>query len=224
VKKKLITKLFDCFIVITKKSNLYPFAFKLQGYIPKCNNYESPRGFTLVELLVVMAIIVPILIIVVGVTSSTLRGSNKTGTINNVRENGNYAISQMERVIKYAKSFDGVSVDGAPLSWSCQIMPYALTPTPIPIQYKYVKTTSFGSGQPTIFKCVSDTIYLNEDRLIDTGSVSLASGSCFFTCKQDRITDSPTLGINFTLKAKTTSPLIEQQASIPFTVSIKTRN
>lgn len=220
MKKKLIVSLFYCFIVTEKKSNL-TMATESDS-VQQCNNSKSPRGFTLIELLIVMAVMVSVLAIVVGITSSTLRGSNKTSTINNVRENGNYAISQMSRVIKYAKSFDGVSEDGDP-PWECQPMPPPPLPTPTPIPYKFLKVTSF-DGQQTVFSCDSATIYSNGDPLIDTDSVELDPWSCIFTCRQDRITDSPTVSINFTLISKTTSLLVEQKASIPFAVSIKTRN
>ena len=199
--------------------------------IAKLFNYESPKGFTLIELLIVIAVMVSVLAIVVGVVTSTLRGSNKTSTINNVRENGNYAISQISRTINYAKSFDGASLDGV-TSWTCDINLPPPAPTPIPVKYKAVRITSFG-GEVITFSCnnstdtPSETIVSNTESLIDTTSIVLPipiPTFCFFTCKQDRITDSPTLGINFTLIAKTNSLLVEQQASIPFTVTIKTRN
>lgn len=181
-------------------------------------------GFTLIELLIVVAIIASIVAIAVGIVSSTLRGTNKTNVINKVRENGNYAISQMARTIKYAKSFAGASTTGG-LPWDCQVVPPG--PPPPPIQYKYVRLILF-DDTTTTFACETNTISSNTDSLIDagpSGSVELSSpGACFFTCSQESTTASPTIGINFTLKSKTTSSLLEHQASIPFSTSVKMRN
>lgn len=189
------------------------------------------KGFTLIELLVVMVIIGSIMTIVAGIVTSVLRGTNKTNVINKVRENGNYAIFQMARTVRYAKSFEGGSVDGNP-PWSCQLMPLPLTPTPTLVRYKAVRTTAF-DGMMTTFSCNDsadtprETIASNSESLIDTTSVALPtpiSTFCFFTCRQERIADSPTVEINFTLTSKTTSTFVETQASIPFTISIKGRN
>ena len=48
MKKKIIAKLFNCFIAATEKNNLT---------MQQCNNRKSQKGFTLIELLVVIAII-----------------------------------------------------------------------------------------------------------------------------------------------------------------------
>lgn len=193
--------------------------------------FNSKKGFTLVELLVSVTVTVVALTIIVGILTSTLRGSNKTDVIDKVRENGNYAISQISRAIKFAKSFDGASTSGSS-PWTCQIMPPALTPTPTIEQYKSIRVTSFDGGVTT-FSCnitgntPPETIASNSDSLIDTTFVALPTPIptlCFFTCRRERITDSPAIGINFTLVSKSTSGLFETRASIPFTTSIKVRN
>jgi prepilin-type N-terminal cleavage/methylation domain-containing protein len=206
---RLIVKMLNCFIVKTKES----------------------KGFTLVELLVVVAVIGSISAIIAGVVASTLRGTNKTSTVNNVRENGNYAVSQISRTIKYAKTIEGASLDGNP-PWECQAMPFPLTPTPTPIRYKAVKTIDF-NGVETTFSCNNSadtpslTIASNNDSLISADTIALptpVSTFCFFTCVKERITDSPSIGINFTLTSKTVSNLVETQASVRFSNLIKGRN
>jgi prepilin-type N-terminal cleavage/methylation domain-containing protein len=195
--------------------------------------FNFTRGFTLVELLVVVAVIGSITAFVLGVVTSTLRGTNKTNTINRVRENGNYAISHIARTIKYAKLIDGASIDGNP-PWECQLMPSSpLTPTPTPIHYKSVKTTAF-DGTETRFSCndtgdfPAGTIAVNfNDSLIDSSSIALPTPIptfCYFTCVRERIIDSPSIGLNFTLTSKTTSSLVETQATVPFSILIKGRN
>ena len=189
------------------------------------------HGFTFIELVVTMAVIVSIGAIAFGIITSTLRGSNKTNTINNIRQNGNYAISQMGKMIPYAKSFNGASVTVSP-PWNC----HALPPGPLPplTHYKSINITSFDGGVTT-FSCNAsspdsppNTIASNTASLIDAdptfGSVALAPGSCFFTCTKGSIADSATIGINFTLTQKGVPAFIEKKASIPFQTSIKVRN
>ena len=190
-------------------------------------------GFTLVELLVVMAVTVSIGAIVFGIITSTLRGSNKTNVINNVRQNGNFAISQMGKMIPYAKSFNGASSSVGP-PWICQALPPG--PPPPLTHYKSIKITSFDGGV-TIFSCNDsgdlppNTIASNAASLIDadatTGSVSLPlpiPSFCFFTCTKGSIADSATIGINFTLTQKGAPTFVEKKASIQFETSIKVRN
>ena len=178
--------------------------------------------------------------IVVNIITSSFRGTSKTDVINKVRQNGNYAISQMSKMIAYAKSFDGASRIGAPNNWTCDIVSPPPAPTPIPVQYKAVKITSFDGGVTT-FSCnslldtPSNTIASRSASsnisLIDAdptiGSVALPlpiSNFCYFTCKQEGILNSPTIGIKFTLTSKIISGIAEKQASIPFETSIKVRN
>jgi len=177
------------------------------------------RGFTLIELLVALVVIVSFGSIVVNIITSAFRGTSKTDVINKVRENGNYAISEMTRLIKYAKSFDGASEDGA-TNWTCEIVPA------IPVQYKAVKITSF-DGTTTVFSCEANTINANGASLMDagpSGAVLLSPGTCFFTCSRKSIADSPQIGINFTLVSNNVSGIVEKQATIPFATSIKVRN
>ena len=183
------------------------------------------RGFTLIELLVALVVIGSFGTIVVNIITSAFRGTSKTNIINKVRENGNYAISEMTRKIRYAKSFDGARVNAFSI-WTCDIVPPPPAPTPIPVPYKAVKTTSF-DGITTIFSCETDTINVNGASLIDagpTGSVLLSPGTCFFTCTRKNILDSPAIGIKFTLTSKITSGIAEKQSTIPFETSIKVRN
>src|SRR3989344_4471058 len=78
-------------------------------------------GFTLVELLVVILVIFSVGVLISSVLFSALRGANKTNTIDLVRRNGNSAITQMSRMIRYSQSFDGVSIDGSPNSFTTAV-------------------------------------------------------------------------------------------------------
>ncbi len=191
---------------------------------PKIYGLKLNLGFTLVELLAVMIVMVGVATIIGAIISSSLRGSNKTNTVNNVRQNGNYAISQMSKMIEYARSFDGVSSDGFNYNTNCiQATPPSPTPTPAPVNYNYIKITSFDNSQ-IVFSCSLSplTIASNSASIIDQNSISVTA--CSFTCSQERITDLPTIRISFTLAQKTTSNLVENKSSIPFETSVKMRN
>jgi|SRR3989344_5642000 len=194
---------------------------------------KERSGFTLIELLVVMAVVLVIGTIVVGILFSSLRGSNKASSLDNVRRNGNYAIEQIGKMIKYAQSFDGVSADTNPASYktSCFTqIPSSPTPSPAPVNYKYIKVTSFDGGQ-TIFSCINDTEIASlsaktgiSSKLVDTSTVRISS--CSILCQQESIVSPPkiTIGFKLTNVPPGGSSLSENQASVFFQTSITTRN
>jgi len=203
------------------------------------SQFSILKGFTLIELLIAIVVIGSFGTIVVNILTSVFRGTSKADIINKVRENGNYAISQMGKMIAYAKSFDG-ALDPSTNIWTCDIVPPLPAPTPIPVQYKAVRITSFDGGVTT-FSCnsaldsplntIASLSASSNISLIDadptTGSVALAvpiPNFCYFTCKQEGISNSPTIGIKFTLTSKITSGIAEKQSTIPFETSIKVRN
>lgn len=173
----------------------------------------SEKGFTLIELLTVMMVLVTVGIIISTIIVSALRGSNKTTTVNTVRQNGNYAISQISKMLEFAQGFVGVSNDNVTYSTSCS------SPTS---PYNFIKITSFDNGQ-TVFSCnpLTSAISSNSASLINPNDVNLAL--CSFTCSRN-ISVPPTIGIDFTLTQKTSSSLFENKASIEFKTSVIMRN
>jgi len=57
-------------------------------------------GFTLVEILVVVGILGIIAVVASTIFFTTIRSSSKTKTLTKVKENGDYALSVMERLIR----------------------------------------------------------------------------------------------------------------------------
>ena len=177
---------------------------------------NNNSGFTLIELLVVMVVMITVGLIVVSILVSSLRGADKATTIEAVRQNGNYTVLQMSRMIEFAQSFGGVSVDNSGYTIFCPIA----TPS---AQYKYVKITSFDGGQ-SIFSCdlPAGKIASNGASFLNTNEVTLSS--CYFTCARDNLSQSPAIGINFTLNQKSSSSFFEKKATIPFSTSVVIRN
>lgn len=192
-------------------------------------NVKCQKGFTLIELLVVIVILVVLGSIITGVITFSLRGTNKANTIENIRQSGNYAISQIGKTIEYAKDFGGLSNDdGVTYETSC---PATLSPAPTSSSYKYIKITTFNSSS-IIYSCSNvggfETIAYEKP---PDGAVSFIDNSvikvvnCSFTCTVSSVTDPPIINISFLLEPATTSTLVEKVATpIIFETSVTMRN
>ena len=207
---------------------------KISNFKFQISNKEE--GYTLVELLTVIVIMIVVGMIVTGIIVSSLRGTNKSTVLDNVRENGNNAIIQISKMLTFAQAFNGVSLDGVTYTTICVPAPTPVPsgsapplPTPTPIPYKYIKITSFDGGT-TVFGCTGntdtppDTIASNSSSLIDTTTVSVNPAACYFTCTGNTLTEPPTIGINFTLSQISSSSFSEKNATIPFSTSVTLRN
>lgn len=188
---------------------------KIKNYKLRIKNSE--QGYTLIELLAVMIILVSVGVIITAILVTSLRGGNKSNTTNDVRQNGDYIISQMSKMIAYARSFDGVSVSGATGSYVKDCTAVVSPPT----AYKYIKVTSFDKGT-TVFSCTGSTIASNGADLIDI--TSLAVSSCNFYCSQINSTSPVTINVVFTLSKTNSGFFVENQTSIPFDTTIAPRN
>lgn len=167
-------------------------------------HFSSSRGYTLVELLSVIGILSVIGVIVVTVTFITLRGAQKSDTNELVRQNGDAALSQMVRTIRYAKTLDTPA--------SCV--------TPVVIES--VTISSLLDGGKTTYSCANDTIASNSASLLNTNAVRVTT--CSFACTQTSLLEPPTIKIQFSLEAKSSSTFAETKASIPFESSVTLRN
>jgi len=68
---------------------------------------KSNFGYSLIEVLISLAVLSITVIIGFGFLFSSLSGSNKAEVTKLVRQNGNYALSVMEGMIRTAKSVEG---------------------------------------------------------------------------------------------------------------------
>lgn len=191
----------------------------------KKSNLEE--GFTLVELLAVMVVMVAVGIIVSSILVSSLRGTNKTSVINDIRQSGSYPVAQISKMIEFSKSFEGVSLSPLPENYTTNCVPAAdpppPEPTPTPTQYKYIKIALFDDSE-VIFSCEGDPLSIasNGASLIDVDYVNV--DSCYFTCSQNYITQPPVIGIHFLLSKKASTNFSEQSVSIPFDTTVTVRN
>lgn len=175
------------------------------------------KGYSLIELLVVMMVLVTVGFILATILVSSLRGTNKAVTTETVRRNGNYTILQMSKMIEFSQNFIGVSNDGSTYVSTCP----SVSP---PVQYRYIKIRSFDNFDTT-FSCLARQdapIASNEASLVNTNEVAVTA--CYFTCDRSNISQPPIIGISFTLSQKEVSSFFEKRASIPFQTSVRMKN
>lgn len=177
---------------------------------------RQESGFTLVELLASMVAFVVVGGMVATIIITTFRTSNRTDTITLVRQNGNYALTQMAKTIRNARVLSS--------PYPC----VAVSPTPV----SSVTILTVDNNQIT-YSCVDNpsptpaTIASNGASLLDTNSVNLVISSCSFTCTQFNATSLPLVTIQFSLTQKLTSNFADQLASgsaVPFEASVVVRN
>lgn len=164
------------------------------------------KGFTLIELITVIAILSVIGGIVVSVITVTFRATRKSDLLENARQNGDTALSLMVKNIRFAKSLD------APTTAQC----LATTTT------SSIKVTSFLDNKQTTYACGGNTISSNSASLFDTNSLKVTG--CSFSCKQATTLDPPTVSIQYTLSPVNPGIFTETKFTVPYQTSVTLRN
>jgi prepilin-type N-terminal cleavage/methylation domain-containing protein len=164
------------------------------------------RGFTLIELLISMLVVVLIGSIITSILFSVLRGTNKTNKLIIIRQNGNYAISQLSKTIRNAKAI---------------VTPCDTNP---------VSTITITAQDDTdlVLACENNNVTMtsgaNKTNLVDTSAVAIKSGiaNCSFACIQGATTQL--VSVSFTVQQAKADALNENSASLIFETAIAMRN
>lgn len=198
---------------------------------------KKQNGFTLVEILASVVVLIAIGSIVAGILASSLRGANKTNTVENIRQNGNYALAQMVKDIQYAQPFNGQTT-GLSNDYTAT-PPYSSSCSPSPgTVYKYISvqymSVQSADNVVTRYNCDGSTLTAEGiipasavTKLIDTTSTTTISlTNCSLSCIQTKTTDTPIIKIRFSIGPKNLSTLPENntQSSITFETSVIMRN
>lgn len=171
------------------------------------NNLQ--KGFTLVELLVVLALSGVAGTIILVSLSNTFRNASKSDSVSTIQQNGNFVMSQLTRMIRFASDLQ--------LPTSC----YTGSSTP-------VASTSITilnqDNLPTTFACDTGngSIASNGANLLNSQAVTVTA--CTFSCIQTSPYDSPTMTVSFTLNKKNGNSAVENNSPIVFTSSVNMRN
>jgi type II secretory pathway pseudopilin PulG len=192
------------------------------------------NGYTLVELLAVMLILITLGTIIASIFVSSLRGSNRSTTTNDIRQSGNYAISQMTKMIAYARKLDWLSPDGSSGFTKDCVQKFDGNGIPLaPDVYKYVQITSFDQGETTTtFSCHKDLsnkygIIASNGAALIPDTMDAVNNLCYFTCNQTNILSPVTINIFLTLQKRqsgSTTLLPEAQTIMKFDTSVTLRN
>lgn len=170
---------------------------------------RNKKGFSLIELMVGIAIIITATTVVLSIIVSSFRISNKTTASDTVRQNGNSAVAQISRIFQFADSFVGAAnrSDFADLSYSCD-----------ETSYNHIRVVYQGNLKTV--SCSGSGLLLDGNSIIDN---SLTVSDCSLTCTRD-IGAGPVLGLNFNLSRGGSNTSAEQTSSIKFSTKIKMRN
>lgn len=183
---------------------------------------RSTNGFTLVEILMVVFLFGLIMTLSGALFSAVLKGSSKSEITKEVKQIGDYAMGQMERAIRNAKSIDSCSTNSLTIvdrngiynTFSCQ-------------------TIDLGSGSLVASLASSSaalkTITPTPVRLSGNNvTLSQSQGACgvntlSFDCSKITL-KPPQVTIIFSLYQKGNSTRPEEQASVNFqsTISLRT--
>ena len=169
------------------------------------------KGYTIIELLAVVSILVILAGIISGILYSTLRGSAKTKITTEVVQNGNYAISVLTNLISSSSSVTGIG--------GVEIQDCTASPIGTSISLKNI------DGDKYTISCSGNNISSGSASLINTHQVQIRTNSCQFYCSQKAVDpySIPIVGIEFVVEDKSTG-LFESKSSSFFKTSVSMRN
>ncbi|MFH0863898.1 MAG: type II secretion system protein [Candidatus Gottesmanbacteria bacterium] len=158
------------------------------------------KGFSLIEMLVAIGLMASVGSIAMIILFTSIKGANKGDVMRDVKQNGEYAISMMENMIRSAKS---ATCNGAD----------QLT---ILNTDKYTTTFSLVGNKIASEGATTTGNYLTNDKVVVSGLT--------FNCTKPQGAP-PFVKMNFTVtQANLTTTLAEEKASLDFqtTVSLRT--
>lgn len=208
----------------------------------------NKKGYTLIEVLAVIILITIVGSLIAAIIVISLRGSNRSKSVNSIRQSGDYTINQMTKMISYAKGFEGFANTDNDIDTDDNTINYHLQ-CDASTNYNLLKIRSFDEGITT-FLCdptngqnfissysgsldslLTQEIYdsVKNVKLIDP-SKNFFVTQCSFTCKRDNITVPPVINIKFTVTNQDPTntggdtSLVENNVIIPFETTVGFRN
>lgn len=201
---------------------------------------KNKNGYTLVELLVAMILLITVGSIMAAIIVVSLRGSNRSTNVNDIRQEGNFALSQMTKMITYAQGFEGISDGTTDVDTGDLVYTKNCTLNLTTHKYKYLRISSFDQGKTT-FVCNDDPTgnliasyggsltkwpRQNGDTTLFVQYLNAAKytvSACSFTCLQENSSVTPTIGISFTAQ-KLDATLVENKVTLDFDTTVGFRN
>ena len=162
-------------------------------------NYKLKFGFTLIEILVAIGILAIIAVVGSNMFLTILKSTTKTKVLTEVKQEGDFALQVMERMIRNAQKITSDCSEGM---------------TSITIKNP--------DNEETIFACEADKISSNSASLTSDQVVPVA---CRFDCligQEDVMPDQVTIG--FSLEQAGTGVRQEEKATVNFETTVTLRN
>lgn len=170
------------------------------------------KGYTLIELVVVAGILGIIGVVSVSLFLSTLLGGGKSTALNDVRSNGDYAITQMERMIRSARYLVSTCEEDM---------------TSLEIKNPDGGNTIFTSTEEGYIASNSGTltgILTADDVLLADPNEVLSVGIIDFDCVQSSPKAPEVITINFTLQKGDSGTPNRDYAQADFSTSVQIRS
>ncbi len=168
------------------------------------------NGYTLIELIVVIGIVVILLITATGLFYTTLIGGGKTNSAEAVKQAGQYALNQMSYFVYNSRKLIPNDED----------LTCAAGMVSLGIQNQDLGTTIFSAE--TVLGNVR--IASNSGSYLTPGNMTVSAGP-LFNCTQTNTTSPPIIEISFTLqKGVAGVDKARDIVSIPFITNVTLRN
>ncbi|MCX6782839.1 MAG: type II secretion system protein [Candidatus Levybacteria bacterium] len=180
-------------------------------------NIRNNNGFTIIEMLTVLSILIVISSVIGAIIVSSLRGTSKINENISANRNGGYIIDQMSKMIRNAYRLD--------YPFDC------FESSTISSTFAKITITN-PDGYSTTFSCIAD----NEDGADQKANIASQSGAskiklidesvlklneCYFKCSRKFKSSYPIIDIYFSLKPKSNKSSVDV---FPFQTSIMLRN
>jgi len=191
---------------------------------------KTNKGYTLIELLIVIGLFGFISIFLISILSTTLRISQQINTLSTIRQNGNYAMEAISRDISNENHFESLSTDGS----NYQACDSHYTPDTSTKYIKYFDT----NNQEVVIGCPSSpnprpaftniikTPTSNPTNIysyLDSQKVALIQ--CYFECIQPSGASYPSaIKVHFTLQQPNSNALPENSETASFDNTIYINN
>jgi len=165
-------------------------------------------GFTLLELLISIGVISLVTIVLTQILFSTMHVNTKTEIMKEVKQNGDFALGVMVRMIHNAQVIGSVC-DGTPAS-------------SISMTNLDGGTTDFTCmSDSSVFRIASNSAFLTSSKVTLTGSG--CSDALTFTCVTEA-NNSKNIQISFSLAQVGTPPAAYETASTTFQTNVSVRS
>lgn len=177
--------------------------------------HHDNSGFTLIEIIITTSIIAILGMVITQVLSTTTRTNTKVGIMSDVKQNGDYALLMMERLIRSARQVTSSCSEAGSTLDSVVLENTDGNTTTLTCAYD-------GSASRVASVSGIVTSYLTGTN-VTLGGSSCSGSSLSFTC-QGIQGGSQTISIAFSLSQGNASQFISEQSTIPFQSTIMVRN